>query len=121
MNPIEFIKSYLSISGIPDDQLDENAGKILYTIMLLVMKEQSINESQAKKLEEAITLLKEDKKQEGIEAMKTVFDGADAEVWQSSFVEKLIEYLMDMTDKMGDSLTEEQKRKLADLLNVAEG
>lgn len=121
MNPTEFIKNYLSISGIPDDQLGENAGKILYTVMLSVMKEQPINEGQAKRLEEAISLLKEDKKQEGIEAMKTVFEGADSEVWRFSFIEKLIERLLDMTDKMGDSLSEDQKQKLAGLINGLTG
>lgn len=121
MNPIEFIKNYLSISGIPDDQLDENAGRVLYAVMLSVMKEQSLDDSQAKKLEEAVSLLKEDKKQEGIEAMKTVFDGADAEVWRSSFVEKLIGYLLDMTDKMEDSLNTDQKQKLAGLINDLTG
>lgn len=121
MNPAEFVKNYLSVSGIPADQLDENTGRVLYTVILSVMKEQSLNDSQAKKLEEVISLLKENKKQEGIETMKTVFDGADAEVWRASFIEKLIEYLLDMTDKVGDSLSEDQKQKLAGLINSLAG
>jgi uncharacterized membrane protein YvbJ len=117
MNLFEFIKNYLSISGVSQDQLDENVGKVLYTVMLSVMKEQSMDDVQAKKLEEAVALLKEDKKQEGIETMRTVFESNDAEAWRSSFVEKLIEYLLDMTDKMADSLTEDKKKQLAGLIN----
>ena len=43
---------------------------------------------QTKKLEKAASLLKEDKKHEGIEAMKTVFNGTDAGVGQTEAISK---------------------------------
>ena len=113
----EFTRSYLNILGISADKLDENTGKVLYTVILSTIKDQPLDDGQKAKLESAAKLAEEGKEQEAFDVLKTLFEGANVENWQTMFVEKLVGYLLDMTNKLGDSLTEEQKKKLADLIN----
>ena len=117
MNLVEFVKKYLLILGIPADKVEESSGKIFYTVMLSVFKEKDLTEEQAKNLEKGIDLLKQSQNQEGLEELKKVFSGDDAQNLQTSAVGKVIDYLLDMTDKIGNSLSEDKKKELADLIN----
>lgn len=116
VNLTEFVKNYLTILGISADKLDENTGKVLCTAILSMLKEINLDEEQEKKIEETAFLLKQNNSQENLEVLKKVFTDLNVD-WQSSFVEKLISYLLDMTDRLDDSLTEEKKKQLAELIN----
>lgn len=117
INLTEFTKNYLSALGISQEKIDENTGKVLYTVILSTIKDQTLSDDQKSKLENVAKIAEEGKKQEAYENLKTIFDGTNAETLQTMFVGKLVDYLLDMTDKMGGSLTEEQKQKLAGLIN----
>lgn len=117
MNPIEFVKNYLSLLGIPDDELGGNTAKVFLTVTASSMQEQQLTEEQQKKIEGAVSLLAGDKKQEGVDLLKTIFEEKDVESFRAVFSEKLADYLSNMTDNLSDSLSKEQKQKLAELIN----
>jgi len=117
VNLMEFVKSFLTVLDIPQDKLDEKVGKIFSTVILSTVKEFPLNEDQGQKLAEIETKLTGDDSMEVFDELQKFFKNIDREAWQKAFTQNLINYLLDMIDKMGNLLTEGTKQKLAGLVD----
>lgn len=119
VNIVELVKQYLSILGISPDKLNENAGKVLVTVILATLGEQASDSDQSQLVQKIKNLSSEDenKKQKVFDTITDFFAGVNKEVWQKSLVVKLISYLVDMTDKTADSLSEDDKNQLTELID----
>jgi hypothetical protein len=117
MNFVEFIRQFLRIVGVPEADIDDNVSKILYTVLLSVIKYLELNDERVERLEIIGSMLKEGNKQESIDSLMAFFEDVGTEEIREVFIQRLIDYLLDMTDKLGNTLTEQKKKQLGDIIN----
>jgi len=119
MEITDFIKRYLTLLGIPENELEESTGKVIFSIISSITDNLPVGKEDwagfSKKIGEITNTDDADKKMFSI--VKDFFSNSDKESLQKEFVIKLCDYLMDMTSRASDSLSEETKKELGKLID----
>jgi hypothetical protein len=114
---LAFTKSYLLVLGVPEEKVNENLTKIFISI-ILSSAENLTNTDEVLEKKELIQSLSVEDKEKTMAALQDLLkNNISGEGWQKELAKELANYLIDMTDKLGDSLTEEKKKELAGLIN----
>lgn len=113
---LKFIEEYLAVLGVNQNTLKENVAKIFYTVALNTVREQSLDDDQMNALAQAEQFVKEGQRDQGIALLGTIFKNTDDAKWKEDFAKNLAISLSDLTDAMANTLTEEAKQKLAELI-----
>lgn len=117
MDPLKFIRDCLVIFGITENELNDNVAKVFYVVVASIIKDREFTQEQQKKIWDAFDLLNGGKQEGGVQLLKTVFSDQERDSFGDTFSRKLVDHILDMANKLGDSLSEEQKQKLAGLIN----